>query len=73
MNELARIVHQLVSGKEASKRSLANLSPAERTALEDLRFLFKLEPSERAACLGKAGTAVDWYTPPQQADNPAHS
>ncbi len=69
MNELARMVHDLVTGKAETRTSLLpNLSPTERDALEDLNPLLESTPSELAAGLEQSITAADWFDPPRIAD-----
>jgi hypothetical protein len=69
MNELARMIHDLVIGKPGTRTSLPpNLSPTERDALEDLRPLLESAPSELATTLEQTITAADWFDSPGIAD-----
>ncbi len=62
MNELARVIHDLVTGKAETRTSLlSNLSPTERAALEDLTPLFESTSSELAASLKPTIIAADWF------------
>ncbi len=62
MNELARIVHDLATGKELSTDRLASLSPEELAALEDLQSLLRRPTGGRTDLSGRL-RAEEWLTP----------
>ncbi|MCL4486637.1 MAG: hypothetical protein M1570_00715 [Chloroflexi bacterium] len=70
MNELARVVHDLVTGSANLSSELARLSPQERAALADLQKLITRSPSELAALLAKDEPTIVWYGPLPAADPP---
>ncbi len=73
MNELAQLVHDLVTrGQEPSAHLCSELAPEERAALEDLKVILAESPSRLAALLIELGPTNDWYSPPQSTSNPAH-
>ncbi len=63
MNELARIVHDLVTGKELDTDCLAGLSPEERAALVDLRSVLR-HSAGGVTCPSDMLVAYDWVSPP---------
>ncbi len=63
MNELAQIVHDLVTGKEIGTDRLTGLSPEERAALEDLNLLLR-HPTSGATGPSDRLVAYDWMSPP---------
>ncbi len=63
MNELARIVHDRITGQGVTRTNLlSHLSAEERAALEDLNSLLQHTPAELAAFLAHGQLAVDWFT-----------
>ncbi|MCL4488534.1 MAG: hypothetical protein M1570_10450 [Chloroflexi bacterium] len=65
MNELARIVHDLVTGQAPRAECLAGLSPQERAALEDLTPLVRA-PAPSTNSLFDRLVAYDWAGPPMK-------
>lgn len=65
MNELARLVHDLVTGKPVDLNGFANLSPEERAALDDLQALLSRQPVSAAVDFRTASDLVanDWASP----------
>lgn len=59
MNLLAQVIHHLMSGQEVTDL-VAQLSPAERTALADLKALLNRSPQALAATLARAEAGPDW-------------
>ena len=49
MNELAQVVHDLVTGKRETH--LDNLSQTERTILEELKYVFRYSPEDMAGIM----------------------
>ena len=64
MNELARIVHDLVTAQAPRAECLAGLSPQERAALEDLTPLLSA-PAPSTNSLFDRLVAYDWASPPR--------
>jgi hypothetical protein len=72
MNELAQLVHDLVTrGQEPSEHLCSELAPEERAALEDLKVLLAESPSRLAALLVQLGPTAEWFGPSQSARNSA--
>jgi hypothetical protein len=72
MNELAQVVHDLVTrGLEPTASLHSELSSEERAALEDLRAFLTKSPADLAARLVELGPTAEWYSPPRSTGNPA--
>ncbi len=61
MNTLARVVHALVTGEEATH--LADLSSPEQVALADLRSFLCMPPQDLADFLAQEQQPIDWWNP----------
>ncbi len=73
MNELAQVIHDLVTRRpDVPARLHSDLSPEERAALEDLQALLTKSPSELAELLVQLGPTAEWWLgAPPVADNSA--
>lgn len=68
MNSLARVVHNLVTGKAVSLDSAsAELSLQEQAALANLATLLRLSPRELVVRLEQAAAPLDWASSPRSA------
>jgi hypothetical protein len=67
MNALARIVRDLVSGREPSQADLDGLNHQELAALRELRASVALSPRETARVLAQAVPQEDWLSAPKAA------
>ena len=66
MNSLARVIHNLVTGKtEPVDIGSRGLSPQEQTALEHLSPVLRLSPREVVTLLEKATAPLDWASTPR--------
>lgn len=61
MNSLARVVHDLATGRQAA--DLAGLSSAEEAAVQRMRPLLALSPGDLAAFLERQDPPEDWPAP----------
>ena len=65
MNALARVVHNLVTGEQASRIDVrSNLSRLEQEALADLQSLLRRSPRDLAAFLVQGQWPEPWLSPP---------
>lgn len=65
MNSLARVVHNLVTGKAASlDTASAELTLQEQAALANLASLLRLSPRELVVRLGHVAAPLDWASSP---------
>ena len=62
MNNLAHVVHALVSGEEPA--GLATLPQTEKAALAALSSLLRRAPQDLALFLAQEDPANTWYSPP---------
>lgn len=60
MNSLARVVHNLVTGKAASLDTDPALSLQEQAALANLATLLRLSPRELVVRLEQAAAPLEW-------------
>lgn len=64
MNEIARIVHDLVTGKSVDLNGFADLSPEARAALQDLQVRLNRQLRNGVADSANNVVANDWAAPP---------
>lgn len=62
MNDLARVVHELVTGEEGAGAP-ARLSRLEQAALADLQRLLRLSPRDLAALVNERQGQREWMRP----------
>jgi hypothetical protein len=60
MKELARVVHDLVSGNGASRRS--GLSQSEQMALLEMESLLRLSPKDLSNLLAQTQDTPEWLS-----------
>jgi len=65
VNALARIVRDLVSGREPSQVDLDTLSPQELAELQELKAGIALSPRETARVLAQAAPQENWWSAPK--------
>jgi hypothetical protein len=63
MNELARVVCNTVTGTQ-DPEDVADLSPLEQAALQDLQSLLQLPPCALAALLSQGQPTGEWMKAP---------
>ena len=74
MNALAHVVHDLVTGEQASCANVpSSLSRLEQEALADLQSLLRQSSRDLAAFLAQAQWPEPWLSPPPPACDRARS
>jgi hypothetical protein len=74
MNQLAHVVHDLVTGETVTRiDALPNLSSLEQAALADLLFLLRRPPRDLAAILAQGQWQNEWLSLPPFVCDRIHS